>query len=172
MKRCTLIGCTVYVALVCSMLISFIDTGIHLFRGSPRGSLPNNDLAISENPGNGFRLRIFCRSDSMSGNVGQFIGLNGNALTSNSFFAIAHPQPGEITVENIVGSQSALPASQQGVYTCRIPLQSGEMTEINVGVYPNGFNSEYYSSAQLGVCSDSVIIIEIEVIYINRFTFQ
>ena len=79
----------------------------------------------------------------MSGNVGQFIGLNGNALTSNSFFAIARPQPGEITVENIVGSQSALPASQQGVYTCRIPLQSGEMSEINVGVYPNGFNSEY-----------------------------
>ena len=78
----------------------------------------------------------------MSRNVGQFIGLNGNVLTSNSNFAIARPQPGEITVENIVGSQSALTASQQGVYTCRIPLQSGEMREINVGIYPNGFNSE------------------------------
>ena len=89
-----------------------IGSGVQLFRGSPRGSLPNNGLAISENPGSGFRLRIYCRSDSMSENVGQFIGLNGNALTSNSFFAIARPQPGEITVENIVGSQSALPANQ------------------------------------------------------------
>ena len=79
----------------------------------------------------------------MSQNVGQFIGLNGMVLTSNSFFATARPQPGEVTMENVVGSQSALTASQQGVYTCRIPLQSGEMKEINVGIYPNGFNSEY-----------------------------
>ena len=123
--------------------LTIIGSGIQLFRGSPRGSLPNNGLAISENPGSGFRLRIYCRSDSMSENVGQFIGLNEIALTSNSVFAIARPQHGEITIENLVGSQSALTASQQGVYTCRIPLQSGEMTEINVGVYPNGFNSEY-----------------------------
>ena len=76
-------------------------------------------------------------------NVGQFIGLNGTtALISNSFFAIARSQPGELTVENIVGSQSALTAGQQGVYTCRIPLQSGQMKELNVGVYPNGFNSK------------------------------
>ena len=80
----------------------------------------------------------------MSRDVGQFIGLDGNALTSNSNFAIARPQPGEIKIENTVGSQSAITASQQGVYTCRIPLQSGEMRDINVGVYPNGFNSEYY----------------------------
>ena len=78
-------------------------------------------------------------------NAGQFIGLDGTVLTRNSFFAIAHPQPGELTVENIVGSQSALTASQQGVYTCRIPLQSGQMREINVGVYPSGFNSRLLS---------------------------
>ena len=79
----------------------------------------------------------------MSRDVGQFIGLNGNALISNSFFAIARSQPGEITMVNTVGSQNTLPASEQGVYTCRIPLQSGEMRDINIGVYPNGFNSEY-----------------------------
>ena len=99
-----------------------VDAGVQLFRGSPR---PNNGLAIAGNPGSGLRLRIFCRSDSMSRRVGQFIGLNGNALTSNDFFAIARPQAGEITMENTVGSQYPLTASQQGVYTCRIPLQSG-----------------------------------------------
>ena len=78
----------------------------------------------------------------MSGNVGQFIGLDGTPLTSNSFFDIARRQPGEITMENRVGSKNALTASQQGVYTCRIPKQSGEMRYIIVGVYPSGFNSE------------------------------
>ena len=125
---------------------AFTGHGIYLFKGNPRGNLLNNSIAISDNPASEFKfcLRIFCRSNSMSGNVGQFVGLNGNALTSNSFFAIARPQPGEITVENRVGSQNPLTASQQGVYTCRIPLQSGEMSEINVGVYSNGFNSEYH----------------------------
>ena len=78
----------------------------------------------------------------MTRNVGEFIGLGGNVLSSNSIFAIANPQPGEITVQNRVGSQSSLTASQEGVYTCRIPLQNGEIREINVGVYSSGFNSE------------------------------
>ena len=94
-------------------------------------------------PGSAFRVRMFCRSDSMSENVGQFIGLDGTtAVTNNNFFDNIHPQPGELRVDNVVGSQNALTASQQGVYTCRIPLQSGQMREINVGVYPNGFSSK------------------------------
>ena len=122
------------------------DAGIHIFRGMPRGNLPpNNGLIISDNPGgNEFRFRIFCRSDSMSGNVGQFIGLNGNALSSNSIFDIARQQPGEMTVENRVGSQNALTVGQEGIYTCRIPLQNGETRDINVGVYSSGFNSKYH----------------------------
>ena len=107
-------------------------------------------MAISDNPGSGYRLRIFCRSDSMSANVGQFIGLNGINVTSNGYFAIAHPQPGEITIENTVGSQNSLTASQQGVYTCHIPLQNGDTRDINVGIYPSGFNSELIAWIQTG----------------------
>ena len=126
-----------------NVILYCIDAGVHVFRGSPKGNFLNNDLVISDSPaGNDFRFRIFCRSDSMLENVGQFIGLDGTPLSSNSFFAIARHQPGEISMENTVGSQNALTVSQQGVYTCRIPLQSGEMREINVGVYPSGFNSE------------------------------
>ena len=128
--------------LLCGFSLLSADAGVHVFRGSPRGNFPNNGLVVSDNVGSGFRSRIYCRSDSMSANVGQFIGLDGTALNSNSFFAIARPQPGEITIENTVGSQSALTASQQGVYTCRIPLQSGVMREFNIGMYPSGFNSE------------------------------
>ena len=78
----------------------------------------------------------------MSGNVGEFIGLSGIAITSSSYFAIANSQPGEIRIENIVGSQSVLAASQEGIYTCRLPLQSGEIEDIDFGIYRNGFNSE------------------------------
>ena len=116
---------------------------MHLFRGSPRGNLENNGLAIFDIVGGGFRFRLFCRSDSKSEIVGQFIGPNGNTLTSNnSVFAIANPQHGELRIQNTVGSQSALTAGDQGVYTCRIPLQSGVIRELNVGIYPSGFNSE------------------------------
>ena len=125
-----------------SFKIVSIGAGIQLFDGSQSGNLQNNGIAVLHNPGGGFRLRIFCGSDSMQENVGQFIGLDGIAITGNSFFAIAHPRPGEVSVDNLVGSQSALTVSQQGVYTCRIPLQSGRVTDINVGVYPTGFNSK------------------------------
>ena len=120
------------------------DAGIHIFRGSPRGNLPLNDgLVVSDDPaGNDYRFRIFCRSDSMSRNVGEFIGLDGNVLSSNSIFDIANLLPGEVRVENRVGSQSSLTASQEGIYTCRIPLQNGEIREINMGLYSSGFNSE------------------------------
>ena len=100
----------------------------------------NNGVVVSES--GSFRFRFFCRSDSISENVGQIIGLDGTPLTNNSFFFIARRQPGEISVENRVGSQDALTSSQQGVYTCRIPLQSGELKDTNIGIYPSGFNSE------------------------------
>ena len=82
----------------------------------------------------------------MMSNVGMLIGLDGTTLTTGDVFAITHPQPGELTVENTL-SQNVLTASDQGVYTCRIPLQSGkkrniEMRDINVGIYPSRFNSK------------------------------
>ena len=78
----------------------------------------------------------------MSENVGEFIDLHGTSLNSNIFFDIAHRQPGEISIENKPVSQNALTPNQQGVYTCRIPLQSGVKRAINIGVYPSGFNSK------------------------------
>ena len=76
--------------------------------------------------------------------VGELIGLDGiTAVTNNSFFSIDNSQPGNLRVENIFGSHSALPPSMQGVYTCHIPLQSGENKKINIGLYPSGFNSKF-----------------------------
>ena len=121
--------------------------GIHVFQGGPykQGtSLSNNGLTISLNEDHGCRFCFTCRSDSMEENVGELIGLDGStAVTTNSYFNIDNPQPGELTVNNTVNHDIPLPASEQGVYTCRIPLESGEQREINIGLYPNGFKSMF-----------------------------
>ena len=126
----------------------YAGAGIHVFRGASTGdlqvpgSLPNNGIIISLNTTeNGFYFRFFCRSDSMMSNVGMLIGPDGTTVTTGDVFTIAHPQPGELTVENKL-SQNVLTANDQGVYTCHISFQSGETRNINVGIYPSGFNSK------------------------------
>ena len=79
----------------------------------------------------------------MMENAGTLIGPDGTIITTGSVFTITHPQLGELRAKNIP-PQNILTASDQGVYTCRIPLQSGEIGEINVGIYPSGFNSKYF----------------------------
>ena len=139
---------------VINLLAIYAGAGIHVFRGASTGdlqvpgSLPNNGIVISLNTAEvGVYFRFFCRSDSMMSNVGMLIGPDGTVVPAGDVFTIAHPQPGELTVENKL-SQNVLTASDQGVYTCRIPLQIGvkrniEMRDINVGMYPSGFNSKY-----------------------------
>ena len=80
----------------------------------------------------------------MMESVGLFIGLDGNPIaTHNSIlFEISNPQPGEVSVVNVKANSTDLTASGQSVYTCRIPLQSGEIREINIGIYPSGFTGK------------------------------
>ena len=107
-------------------------------------SLPNNGLVSFDLSDQTYRLRFFCRSDSMIEGVGKFIGLEGNPITkrNSSFFEISNPQPGEVSVVNFKANSTNLTASGQGVYTCRIPLQSGEIREINIGIYLSGFTGK------------------------------
>ena len=67
-------------------------------------------------------------------NVGELIATNGEAHTS--VFTVGNTAPGELRVDHF----ESLSSSDQGIYTCRIPLRSGEMREISIGIYPNGFN--------------------------------
>ena len=126
-----------------NIMITFIGAGIHVFNGVPKGSFPNNSLVSVDATNTMFRLQLFCRSDSMREDVRMLIGLDGNPIVthSDSFLNISHPQPGELRVANN-SSLTDLPPREQGVYTCRIPLQSAEMKEISIGIYPSGFTSE------------------------------
>ena len=133
------------------MVVIFIFTGagIHVFNGVNTGSQPNDGLAIFANPGSGRRIRFFCRSDSLTLNVGELIGLDGNTFSGNDYLFLEPPfNGGELRIENVVGREEPLPASEQGIYTCQIPLQSGEIVMINIGVYPIGFNCEFVVPAK------------------------
>ena len=128
------------------MVVIFILTGagFQVFNGANTGSQPNNGLVVSANRESGRRIRFFCRSDSLTLNVGELIGLDGNTFSGNDYLVFEPPSNGgELRIENTVGSEEPLPASEQGIYTCRIPLQSGEMVMINIGVYPIGFICEF-----------------------------
>ena len=105
----------------------------------------------------------------MEENVGKFIGLDGRtAVITNSYFNIDNPQPGELTVNNTVDLETPLPASEQGVYTCRIPLESGEQRDINIGLYPIGFNSTFHQTKIDGYYScGSVLSGSITIIFLS-----
>ena len=125
-------------------IVLFAGVGIIVFTGSGEiGAQPNNGLVISNNPGSGRRFRFFCRSNSLTIGVGELIGSNGSPVITSSFFGFQTPtNGGELIVENFVGSEDPLTADGQGVYMCRMPLEGGGEGEINIGVYPSGFNSE------------------------------
>ena len=74
----------------------------------------------------------------MMNNVGMLNGPDGTTVITGDVFEINHPRPGELHVYGI----GFLPASDQGVYTCHIPVQSGENRSIDVGIYSPGFNSK------------------------------
>ena len=129
----------------------FAGAGIHVFIGvGGSSSQPNNGLLVSNDPGSGRRFRFFCRSDSTMVGVGELIGLDGSPIMTSNVFGFEAPQDGgELRVENSVGIQSALTDNEQGVYTCRIPLQNQTVRKVNIGVYPNGFNSELFLYIQM-----------------------
>ena len=119
--------------------------GIHVYVGVSVGLLPNNGMVISTlrtPPRNRFSFQ--CHSDSMMSNVGMLIGPDGTTVTTGDIFEIVHLLRGALRVYNNGHRQNVLTTSDQGVYTCRIPLQSGELRDINVGIYPSGFSSKCF----------------------------
>ena len=124
--------------------IFFAGVGIVVFTPTT-GTMPNNTLVISTNPDSGRRFFFECRSNSLTVGVGEFIGLNGSPIVEdNDFFNFQDTiRGGEISIVNAVDSETLLSASQQGVYTCRMPFEGGGEGEINIGVYPSGFSSEF-----------------------------
>ena len=112
----------------------------------PTGVLPNNGLVIARTSGTSISFQ--CRSGSTMTGVGQLVVLDGNTFNTGqstgvfSVASIGNPvQPGSIQIHNRANNEPALTTADEGVYTCRIPDETGGDVDVNIGVYRNGFNS-------------------------------
>ena len=111
------------------------------------GILPNNGIAIARGATRGNRISFQCRSGSTNSGVGDIIGLDEAALPFDLSGAgvtlnVRQLSPATVLVRNRVNNEDDLTADDNGVYTCRIPDESGAMVNVNIGVYANGFNSK------------------------------
>ena len=86
--------------------------------------------------------------------VGEFIGLDETALpeTTNGdpFDVLVSPN----NIHGLVNIETdSLTSDDQGVYTCRIPDESNDIpVDVNIGIYLNGFNSEYLLTVPEAIC--------------------
>ena len=103
--------------------------------GSPAGVLPDNSIV------RGGTINFQCRSGSLDTGVGQLVDLDGNTFNigqNNGVFSVASIGPGSIRIQTV----TSLTADDEGVYSCRIPDETGNDVDVNIGVYQNGFNSK------------------------------
>ena len=122
--------------------------GIYVNTGTLTGVLPNNSIVIAlavtgETVTSGDRILFQCRSGSTMTGVGQLVDVKRNIFNigqNTGVFIVGTfgNQPGSLKFSNRV----ALTAADEGVYSCRIPDETGNDVDVNIGVYQNGFNSE------------------------------
>ena len=118
------------------LVLSPIGAGIYA-----SSALMNNSLIKADS---NQRLGEFsCMSGSKQGGIGQFIGRDGKDITYKS------GDPFHVSIGNThhpgliqVNVYSSLHTHYQGIYTCRIPDETGNFVDINVGLYRYEFNSE------------------------------
>ena len=114
-----------------------LGAGIHVAHGHV--ALPNNGIILT---GAGRRISEFrCISGSSRSNVGHLFDVNEvDITTSNSdpFFTLRH-SPGTVQVRSI----RHLHSNEQGIYTCRIPDETGTTVDVNVGLYLSSSNCKF-----------------------------
>ena len=119
----------------------FFPLGAGIYSSSAHKALMNNSLIKADS--NQQLGEFSCMSGSKQDGVGHFFGRDGKDITykSGDPFHVSvggKRNPGLIQVS----SYRTLYASYQGVYTCRIPDETDNLVDINVGLYRYEFNSE------------------------------
>ena len=104
-----------------------------------RRRIANNGLIIANSSNS---IRLVCVSNSSQPDVGVITGLDGNALTSGSGWDVNNggDVPGFIRATN-----TAFTVDNQGIYTCTISYNNGNVMVFNVGLYPTAFSGECVS---------------------------
>ena len=94
-------------------------------------AVPNNAVLVARNYNSYFYF--YCQSNSTSNSVGSFTG------DYSSYFSQSYCGAGCYQLY----TSSYWYSSYQGVYTCTIPNSNGTYLDVNVGLYPYGFNCKY-----------------------------
>ena len=126
------------------------SAGAGIFVTRDHQSLPNDGLIVASAK----RISEFrCLSGTSLHNVGQLIGTTGVDIVTNT------SDPFHITRGNVfspgvihVRSHGFLTPENEGVYTCKMPDESGAEKSVNVGLYLSGVKGE--SLAVVLMCHD------------------
>ena len=145
----------------------FAGAGIHVTNSQLRYSslsLPNNSiittytgyLSRSYRYKNYRRVGFYCCSNSTSGSTGSFIALNGNSYSGR--ISVRHLSSSSsvagcmyIYLDGSYYTQNYLSASEEGIYTCRMPDSAGRNIDVSVGIYRRGYTSELYTYIVTGI---------------------
>ena len=116
-----------------------------------RSLIANNGLLISGRDG----LRLECVSNSSQSGLGTVTTPAGLTLSpgdTKQGWSLSPPPhtPGLLSLI----TSAPITSPQQGIYTCSLPDSNGDDIELNVGIYPNGFNGEHVIIIQtMTVCT-------------------
>ena len=98
--------------------------------------IANNGLIIANSDN---KLRLVCVSNSSQPDVGVITGRDGNTLTGGSGWNVNN---GDNVPGFIRATKTAFTASDQGIYTCTISDDNGNVMIFNVGLYSTTFSGE------------------------------
>ena len=106
--------------------------------------ISNNSAFIADSAGQ--IGTIFCHSASQQPNIGRWVSQNGNDITftsSDSFAIGLHSGVfPSYTTFGLSNGFELLPADQ-GVYSCRIPDETGTQNTLHIGIYTSGYGGDF-----------------------------
>ena len=113
--------------------------------GSSTEILSNNSI-VQASQVNGIR-EFQCISGSTVPFVGRWVSPGGNQITNstNSLIDVSVGDPSDPGFVSIrLAPEATFTGDDEGVYTCEIPDERGNLQLIRVGIYRDGFSGECY----------------------------
>ena len=126
--------------------VSFVGVQLYLFDADSPGIIPNNDIIVTNNFGQLPCLQ--CISGSQTAGVGRWItpsGQDATYQTSDPFDITVGDESDPGFLEISLHSGQFITYDHQGVYTCRIPDDTGAPVSLHVGMYLPAFVGEFSS---------------------------
>ena len=124
----------------------YTGAGIFVEQGSdsvPINALPNNGIIVSRSSGRS-AFAFNCYSGSRTAGNERFIDVDEMDIVGSVFpiFVTSPPSGAPGSAIAVLGQLGSISPDNQGVYTCRMLDENGVRVDVNVGIYPPGFNSK------------------------------